>query len=984
MSNSLSFLRGAHTKTTTTSSSAYHDIPTTSSMDTSRPSLPMRRARAGTMPSMVHLPEERAHRSPLLRPSAAAAVAAADTRHRSGSLNLPVPPPLTIFGSSWSSGIDGNQQQQQQQNQQVRSSLPSPATEQLLRGDRDFSIARTLRSLGLEDESNVPTAGASSTAATNNGLYHHHHHHHTPYSQHHRQEQPTAPATEILVPGSQGRSLLSGNRSRSYSVNAASRYQDRTIPAHIAPPLAPQAATQPPTTTPAPPTTSPPMRTTRARASTFANPLDSLTVQRNRPRASSMGRMDYDRGMNPPSSLWQMQLPTLDSVTDDESSYVDREFATKQPESSLSLGDSELLANMLHTQQVYNDTIPSEQHQDTVYMNGNGVPEPYLHYSQSTPTFRNHQAQMMPSTSSPTQTATRSLWIGNIDSTVTIENLTQLFSSFGPIESVRLLLEKECAFVNFFHVEDAIRAKEEVLGRLGGRVGNCIVRIGYGRADAAIPDTTALQPTRALWLGNIPSGMAPSTLQHIFSSFGAIESVRVLSHKNCGFVNFEQVDSASKAREALLQNEIGVQGFAGVRVGFAKVPPAKTGTANDGITPTTSGIANANNSNGVTKLHGDNDRATMEDGNSWLTDLWSIMKEYDAEDKALNLVKALETSSGYFESIPPVPEFGATRKFDAARLREIRKKLDNAGHGTKEVETIAYDCMDEIAELSSDYIGNTVVQRLFEKCTEDTKAAMLKRIGPHMAAISVHKNGTWAAQKIIDTIKTPEQIHLVCTHLRPYVPPLLLDQFGNYAVQCCLRLGDGNNQFIFDAMVEKLLNVAQGRFGARAMRGTLDNQHVTLNQKIFVASALTQNALSLSTNPNGALLLSWLMESSNLEKRYSLLAKRLMPHLVQVATHKLGSQTLLKLVNQDHEEEARRVVLEAITEENALQEIISDSVRGSPLIQKIISSTYISEDQHEQLVDQVCPLLNKLQGPAHKKLLDELENNNNNNDHHSQ
>lgn len=73
----------------------------------------------------------------------------------------------------------------------------------------------------------------------------------------------------------------------------------------------------------------------------------------------------------------------------------------------------------------------------------------------------------MPSTSSPTQTATRSLWIGNIDSTVTIENLTQLFSSFGPIESVRLLLEKECAFVNFFHVEDAVRAKEEVLGRLG-------------------------------------------------------------------------------------------------------------------------------------------------------------------------------------------------------------------------------------------------------------------------------------------------------------------------------------------------------------------------------------------------------------------------------------------------------------------------------------------------------------------------------------
>lgn len=37
---------------------------------------------------------------------------------------------------------------------------------------------------------------------------------------------------------------------------------------------------------------------------------------------------------------------------------------------------------------------------------------------------------------------------------------------------------------------------------------------------------------------------------------------------------------------------------------------------------------------------------------------------------------------------------------------------------------------------------------------------MLERIAPHLAAIGVHKNGTWAAQKIIDTIKTPAQASL--------------------------------------------------------------------------------------------------------------------------------------------------------------------------------------------------------------------------------
>lgn len=61
---------------------------------------------------------------------------------------------------------------------------------------------------------------------------------------------------------------------------------------------------------------------------------------------------------------------------------------------------------------------------------------------------------------------------------------------------------------------------------------------------------------------------------------------------------------------------------------------------------------------------------------------------------------------------------------------------------------------------------------------------MLERIAPHLAMIGIHKNGTWAAQKIIECVQTPEEVALVTQNVRPYVPPLLLDQFGNYVVQC--------------------------------------------------------------------------------------------------------------------------------------------------------------------------------------------------------
>lgn len=131
-----------------------------------------------------------------------------------------------------------------------------------------------------------------------------------------------------------------------------------------------------------------------------------------------------------------------------------------------------------------------------------------------------------------------------------------------------------------------------------------------------------------------------------------------------------------------------------------------------------------------------------------------------------------------------------------------------------------------------DYIGNTVVQRIFEFCSDDTKQDLLERIAPHLASIGVHKNGTWAAQKIIDHASTPSQVQLIRENITSYVPLLLLDQFGNYVVQCCLNMGTSQDKFIFDAIVSKCWDISQGRFGARAIRAILENPLVTRDQQV--------------------------------------------------------------------------------------------------------------------------------------------------------
>lgn len=47
----------------------------------------------------------------------------------------------------------------------------------------------------------------------------------------------------------------------------------------------------------------------------------------------------------------------------------------------------------------------------------------------------------------PPSQPTRTLWIGNVDTRVTSQDLLHYFSAYGPVESVRMLPEKECAFV---------------------------------------------------------------------------------------------------------------------------------------------------------------------------------------------------------------------------------------------------------------------------------------------------------------------------------------------------------------------------------------------------------------------------------------------------------------------------------------------------------------------------------------------------------
>jgi len=521
------------------------------------------------------------------------------------------------------------------------------------------------------------------------------------------------------------------------------------------------------------------------------------------------------------------------------------------------------------------------------------------------------------------------------------------------------------------------------------------------KLNGAIPHDTVGEehsvelPTRALWLGNIPTSTTVSSLDSIFRRFGAIESTRVLTHKNCGFVNFEMLESAVLAKSQLNGKEI-FPGAGAVRIGYAKVPSASATPANNGVYPSPSPAPQSKGEGQGSPKHSDEAAAmatpsglskqepalTTPELPEIKADIIAIVKELGATDEeqariAIDVDEAIQRDN-YEPEIPSIPEPSHNRIHDAPRLRDIRKRIDNNTCSQAEIEDVAQQMLPEIAELSSDYLGNTVVQKLFEFCSEPMKESMLQEIAPHLAEIGVHKNGTWAAQKIIDVARTPALMSMVVDALRPYGMALFLDQFGNYVMQGCLRYGAPLNNFIFEVMVSRLWELAQGRFGARAMRACLESHYATKDQQRMIAAAIALHSVQLATNANGALLLTWFLDTCTFPQRRTVLAPRLVPHLVQLCTHKVAYLTVLKLINQRNEPEARSAILDALffsPNDQVLEDILSDQSCGATLIFKVLTTPFFDEGIRADVVQNVRNVLLRIKAQpqqGYKRLMDEV------------
>jgi RNA recognition motif-containing protein len=177
-------------------------------------------------------------------------------------------------------------------------------------------------------------------------------------------------------------------------------------------------------------------------------------------------------------------------------------------------------------------------------------------------TMNNQMQQMQIQPSSPVHMSpglvsgtSRTVYLGNIPPETSAEEILGHVRS-GQIESVRLLPDKNCAFISFldgssathFH-SDAILKKLSIRGQ--------DIKVGWGK-PSQVPTSVALAvqqsgASRNVYLGNLEENMTEDELREDLGKFGPIDTVKIVREKAIGFVHFLSIGNAIKAVSQLPQ-----------------------------------------------------------------------------------------------------------------------------------------------------------------------------------------------------------------------------------------------------------------------------------------------------------------------------------------------------------------------------------------------------------------------------------------------
>ncbi|XP_038878792.1 uncharacterized protein LOC120070941 isoform X2 [Benincasa hispida] len=279
--------------------------------------------------------------------------------------------------------------------------------------------------------------------------------------------------------------------------------------------------------------------------------------------------------------------------------------------------------------------------------------------------------------------------------------------------------------------------------------------------------------------------------------------------------------------------------------------------------------------------------------------------------------------------------------------------------GTKEdIEMIFGEIIHHVSELMVDPFGNYLIQKLLGVCDEDQRLQILYKINRpgELIRISCNMHGTRAVQKLIETLKTPEQFSMIVSLLKTGIVILMKNVNGNHVAQHCLQyLVPDYIGFLFDAATKSCVEVATDRHGCCVLQKCLAVSDARHRDRLL--SEVVRNALVLSQDQYGNYVVQFALElarcPSNLPWVTSGIFKRLEGHFSDLSIQKYSSNVVERCVYAGDEYLAK-VVDELINDERFSQIMLNPY--GNYAVQAVLARSGVCKSSvHAKLVAAIRP-----------------------------
>ncbi|XP_023529396.1 pumilio homolog 12-like isoform X1 [Cucurbita pepo subsp. pepo] len=284
-----------------------------------------------------------------------------------------------------------------------------------------------------------------------------------------------------------------------------------------------------------------------------------------------------------------------------------------------------------------------------------------------------------------------------------------------------------------------------------------------------------------------------------------------------------------------------------------------------------------------------------------------------------------------------------------------------------DIEKIFNEIIDHVVDLMVDPFGNYLVQKLLEVCNEDQRMKFLRRITQNhgeIILVSCDMHGTRAVQKVIETLKTQEQVFMIVSSLKSGMVTLMKNVNGNHVAQHCLDYLMPSSEVLFDAVRNSCVDLATDRHGCCVLQKYLTCSNSVLRDNLI--SEIAHNALVISQDQYGNYVVQFILR---LKRRWytEAIVKQLEGSFGDLAMQKYSSNVVEKCLESAREcGDISKIVLELINDLR-FDKIMQDPY-GNYAIQTALGST--KGTLHSKLVEAIklhAPVLRT--SPYGKKVL---------------